>query len=107
LELLINAILRRLTQLSRFWVTDNEDLINDLYAQRPQFIQCETTSHCYFEDWQRFSKKEQTHLPFGGLKGQMSYFGEISQTLPLLIIGEQLHVGAKTTFGLGKYQLIS
>ncbi len=106
LEFWINAILRRLTQLSRFWVTDNQDLLNDLYAQRPRISHCETTSHCYFEDWQRFSKKEQSNLPFGGLKGQVSYYGEISQALPLLILGEQLHLGGKTTFGLGKYQLI-
>ena len=43
---------------------------------------------------------------FDGLKRQVSYFGEIAPALPWLQIGEKLNVGGKTTFGLGKYQLI-
>jgi hypothetical protein len=58
------------------------------------------SAHAYFEDWQRYSKKEQVNLPFGGLKGQVSYCGDIAQALPLLTIGQHLHIGGKTTFGL-------
>jgi hypothetical protein len=63
-------------------------------------------AHVYFEDWQGYSKKEQVNLPFGGLKGQVSYCGDIAQALPLLTISQHLHIGGKTTFGLGAYQLI-
>jgi hypothetical protein len=102
----LNHILRRWRQLSTFWVLEDDTLFNTLYAERPRIGDHEVSAHVYFEDWQRYSKKDKTHLPFGGLKGQVSYCGDIAQALPLLAIGQQLHIGGKTTFGLGAYQLI-
>ncbi|PID41618.1 MAG: hypothetical protein CSB48_13870 [Proteobacteria bacterium] len=100
-----NHILRRLSQLSRFWVIDDDELLDAIFNERPPLREQEMTSHCYYEDWQRFSLKQKAQLPFGGLKGQVSFYGEINHAIPLLKIGEQLHLGGKTTFGLGKYQL--
>lgn len=106
LPLLIKQIARRFSQLTRFWVCDEQQLIDNLYSELPALGDYQQTDHCYYENWQRYSYKQQKQLPFGGLKGQISYFGEISNALPWLQIGEQLHIGGKTTFGLGKYQLI-
>ena len=102
----LNHIMRRLKQLSTYWVLDNEELFNQLYTQRPVLGDYEVTSHLYFEDWQRYSHKEQSALPFGGLQGQVSYFGDIQASVPWLIIGQHIQLGGKTTFGLGAYQLI-
>jgi len=107
LHFLVNNILRRLVQLSRFWVVDDQHLFDDLYTYQPLIPPHQTTNHCYFEDWQRFSKKSGENLPFGGLKGQVSFFGNITHITPILKIGEILHIGGKTTFGLGRYKLIS
>lgn len=107
LAFLVSQILRRLVQLSRFWVIDNQELFDEIYSHQPVIRSHQTTSHCYFEDWQRFSQKSRENLPFGGLKGQVSFFGDIEHITPLLRIGELLHIGGKTTFGLGKYQLIA
>jgi hypothetical protein len=85
---------------------EDRNLFDVITQQSPLLGAFETTNHYCFEDWQRDSFKEQKNLPFGGLKGQISFCAEISKTLPLLIIGEQLHIAGKTTFGLGKYQLI-
>lgn len=102
----LNHILRRWSQLTCFWVLEDQDLFNQLYDERPRIGDYDMISHVYFEDWQRYSKKDKQHLPFGGLKGQVSYCGDIAQALPLLSVGQQLHLGGKTTFGLGAYQLI-
>lgn len=107
LNFFVNQILRRLIQLSRFWVLDDQVLFDSIYDYRPVIRSHQVTNHCYFEDWQRFSQKSQEFLPFGGLKGQVSFCGEINHSIPLLQIGEVLHIGGKTTFGLGKYQLIT
>lgn len=101
-----NAALRRLTQLCSFWLIDNQDLIDAVYNERPTVFICETNRHLYFEDWQRHSIKHDKKLPFGGLKGQISFYGEVNHLIPLLKIGEVLHIGSKTTFGLGKYKVI-
>ncbi len=106
LEFFLRQIQRRLILLSRFWVVDDSLLLEQVNQQLPLLGGFKSTAHCYFEDWQRYSLKEQKNLPFGGLKGQFSFCGEITESLPLLLIGEQLHIGGKTTFGLGKYKLI-
>lgn len=102
-----NAALRRLTQLCSFWLVDNPDLINAVYNERPTVFNCETDRHLHFEDWHRHSIKHNKKLPFGGLKGQISFHGDVNHLIPLLKVGEVLHIGSKTTFGLGKFQLIS
>ncbi len=108
LHFLVNQILRRFVQLSRFWAVDNPELFAMLYKECMRCLPAEADMqcHCYFEDWQRYSLKQQQQLPFGGLKGQVSFYGELHALLPLFKIGELLHIGGKTTFGLGSYQLI-
>jgi hypothetical protein len=103
----LNHILRRWRQLSSFWIVEDEALYTMLYNERPRIGDHEVSAHVYFEDWQRYSNKDKRHLPFGGLKGQVSYCGDIAQALPLLAVGQQLRIGGKTTFGLGAYQIIS
>ncbi|MBL0689566.1 MAG: CRISPR system precrRNA processing endoribonuclease RAMP protein Cas6 [Pseudoalteromonas sp.] len=107
LPLLLKQVARRLAQLCEFWVCDDKELINALYKEQPLLGDHETTAHIYFENWQRYSFKEKSLQPYGGLKGQVSYFGEIAPAIPWLQVGEQLHIGGKSTFGLGKYQLIN
>lgn len=107
LPLLLKQVARRLAQIAKFWVCDDDEIINALYKELPLLGDHKVTSHIYYENWQRYSLKQQSLQPYGGLKGQVSYFGEIRNAIPWLQIGEQLHIGGKTTFGLGQYQLIS
>jgi hypothetical protein len=107
LEDCIRHIHRRWLLLSRFWVMDESSLFDALEAERPRLGDYEMNSHVYYEDWQRFSHKQQAALPFGGLMGQVSYFGDIATAIPWLKLGQHLHIGGKTTFGLGAYQLIA
>ncbi|MFA0465424.1 CRISPR system precrRNA processing endoribonuclease RAMP protein Cas6 [Vibrio breoganii] len=102
-----NAALRRMVQLGQFWVNDNEGLYDALYSEFQVASKCDVSNELYFEDWQRFSLKESKQLPFGGLKGQVSFFGECAHLIPLFKCMEVLHLGSKTTFGLGKIELIS
>jgi hypothetical protein len=106
LPLLLKQVARRLAQIARFWVCDDEELIKALYKELPCLGDHKTTSHLYFESWARYSFKEKTLQPYGGLKGQVSYFGEINAAIPWLQIGEQLNIGGKATFGLGHYHLM-
>lgn len=104
----VNQILRRIIQISRFWIMDKPELFALAYKECERCIPIDNTVHadCYFENWQRYSLKQQKQLPFGGLKGQISFYGDINALLPIFQIGELIHIGGKTTFGLGKYQLI-
>lgn len=56
-------------------------------------------------DWERYSNRQQTPMKLGGFVGRATVEGELDELLPILRIGEHLHVGKGTSFGLGKYEL--
>jgi len=56
-----------------------------------------------WNDWKRFSGRQKSWMKFGGLRGSVTYSGDFSPFIPFLALGEWLHVGGKTSFGLGKY----
>uniref|UniRef100_UPI0040560980 CRISPR system precrRNA processing endoribonuclease RAMP protein Cas6 n=1 Tax=Candidatus Electrothrix sp. TaxID=2170559 RepID=UPI0040560980 len=59
--------------------------------------------------WQelpRFSGRQKQWMKFGGLLGSVTWQGtaeDFRPFLPYLAIGEWMHVGGKSSFGLGKY----
>lgn len=55
-------------------------------------------------DWERYSARK-GRMKLGGLVGRITYEGNLDKFLPLLKIGEYIHVGKAATFGLGKYRI--
>jgi hypothetical protein len=45
-------------------------------------------------------------MKLGGFVGEVEYRGELREFVPLLKLGEQIHLGKGTGFGLGKYVLV-
>ena len=62
-------------------------------------------SNLKWHDWQRYSQRSQSSMPFGGLLGETVYRGELTPFLPWLALGQWIGIGGKTTFGLGLYEL--
>lgn len=60
-----------------------------------------------WDDWSRFSGRQQEWMKFGGLLGSITYQGNLEPFLPYLALGEWTHAGGKTSFGLGKYVIIT
>lgn len=46
-------------------------------------------------------------MKFGGLLGSITYFGNVGIFLPYLALGQWVHVGGKSTFGLGAYRMVA
>lgn len=66
------------------------------------------TRHLHWHDLQRHSGTQNQKLPLGGLLGSATLSGPhaaLQRLLPLLQLGEQLHIGKETVMGLGRYQL--
>lgn len=97
---------RRLLQLTKYWVCDDAEVLESISQQSLGADDCMTTASVYFEDWQRFSLKQQEFIPFGGFKGVIRMQSVSPDLWRWLKIGEQLQLGGKTTFGLGRYRLI-
>jgi prepilin signal peptidase PulO-like enzyme (type II secretory pathway) len=58
-----------------------------------------------WSDWQRYSKRTESAMPFGGLLGDSVYSGEMMPFIPWLALGQWVGIGGKTSFGLGRYEL--
>jgi len=56
-------------------------------------------------DWQRYSNRQERAMPLGGVIGRLVLEGDLRAFWPLLHLGQWLHVGGKTTFGMGRYRL--
>jgi len=62
-------------------------------------------SDLHWHDWERYSARQGTRMALGGFVGQLTLGGPLEPWLPLLRVGEILHVGKGTAFGLGKYRI--
>ena len=105
-RLVLDRLLGRLHTLSSLYhekkVLDREER-NSLLAAA-EAIQIER-AEISWDDWSRYSGRQKEWMRFGGLLGCISYRGDITPFMPYLALGEWVHIGGKTSFGLGKIEL--
>lgn len=58
-------------------------------------------------DWGRYSQRQKREMKLGGLVGTLHLHGPLQPFAQLLHLGQWLHVGKNTSFGLGGYHLIA
>ena len=98
---LIKAIRRRLKALS---VYHNEKLAKDIEIdfEAAEKIVVKKISLEPFQ-WKRYSNRQQQKIDFSGFIGEMELDGNLTPFMPLLRMGEIVHVGRGTVYGMGKY----
>lgn len=97
------ALVRRYYLLAEFYA-DNylAPDFSDL-ALQAEAVSCKAQLQWF--DWQRYSSRQKQKMVFGGVIGELELSGDLTVFLPLLISGQWLHVGNKTSFGMGRYQI--
>jgi hypothetical protein len=103
-HVLVKVLLGRISSLSYFHCghkleADFRGLIDR--AAEVRIAQCQTE----WQDWSRFSTRQEQRVEMGGLVGRVTYAGDLCDYLPLLTLGELVHVGKGTVFGNGQYQI--
>jgi len=103
-HVLVKALLGRVSSLAYFhcgqrWETDFRGLIDRAQAVRL------ADAHTGWVDWERYSGRQEQRVKMGGLVGQATYEGDLHDYLPLLALGELVHVGKGTVFGNGQYRI--
>ena len=58
-----------------------------------------------WQDWTRRSARQQQTMKLGGVVGTWRLHGDLTPFLPALHLGQWLHIGKETVFGLGRYVL--
>ncbi|MDP2604166.1 MAG: CRISPR system precrRNA processing endoribonuclease RAMP protein Cas6 [Deltaproteobacteria bacterium] len=103
-HVVIRNLLRRLSNLAYFHC--GEELKLDFKGLIEAAKQVETKDgQVQWRDWERYSARQDVKMKMGGFVGGVEYSGEISGFIPLLKLGEKVHVGKATGFGLGRYAL--
>ena len=80
--------------LDRRWKEEVEPLLDGVQV-------AERDLHWY--EWERYSGRQETRMKMGGIVGTVAFQGEIAPLWPLIRMGEVLHVGKASSFGLGQY----
>jgi len=104
-EILLKNILRRLSWLAEIhcdnkWELDYKALLGKA-REKVKVIH----SGLQWQDWERYSQRQQTRIKMGGFVNKMTFAGELAEFLPFIKLGEYLHVGKGTVYGLGKYRI--
>lgn len=98
-----NSLTQRISLLSTFY---GQGLPPELQAL--QIKACHITTvedETFWYDWPRYSTRQRELMKFGGLRGKITFEGDLTPYTPWLKIGELVHVGQTTTFGLGGYAI--
>ena len=98
-------LLRRISLLSYFHCgqTLNDHGFKEL-IDRAKGIR--TTIHTlYWNDWERWSARQRTRMKLGGFIGDVTYEGDLRPFWPYIKLGEYVHVGKGSSFGLGRYEV--
>jgi hypothetical protein len=101
-HVLVRAMLRRVSALLTAYDKGEPDLDYAGLVQRAQAVQTEAST-LVWEDLRRYSHRQDTAMLMGGLKGTITYTGNLAEYLPLIEFCARVNVGKQTTFGLGRF----
>lgn len=103
-DMLMRNLLRRIHLLSAFYCQgpDRVDFL-DLIALAGNIKTSAADLH--WENLQRYSYRQEKEIAMGGIAGEITYRGDFQPFMPYLRVGEHLHVGKGTAFGLGKIHI--
>ena len=101
---LISSLLRRVSTLSYFHCGKRIEIDFKGLIERAKLVEV-IESELKWLDWERYSTRQNARMKMGGLVGRIGFRGKLGEFMPLLYLGEALHVGKGTSFGLGKYEL--
>lgn len=103
-ETFFTQLLRRLS-----WVSEVHfgQKINVNYPEfKYQASQLRNQADLRWYDWARYSNRQQRKMHLGGVLGTWTFHDVFPEFVQLLYLGQWLHAGKNTTFGLGKYRII-
>ena len=103
-DLLIRAALRRISTLENAHGQGEPTLDYSGLVKRAAGILVKRNDSQWHE-LTRYSNRQKTAMLLGGLQGDITYEGDLTEFLPLLQYCQKVHLGKQTTFGLGRMEV--
>lgn len=119
-HVVIRALLRRVSSLSYFYGGQRWEIDYRGWIARAEGVQI-SQADVRWVDWERFSTRQGREMNLGGVVGQVTYgeparsetglsleageLGRLGAFLPLLRLGELVHVGKAAVFGNGRFEV--
>lgn len=103
-HVLVRNLLRRLSALAIYHCdfgleVDHKDLIRKAEAIAT------SREDLKWVDWERYSSRQNSRMTLGGFLGVVTFEGDLEPFTHFLRLGEIVHLGKGTAFGLGKYTI--
>jgi hypothetical protein len=102
---LILAAARRASLLAEFHGADSTPPAIDWKALATEADALDDARRLEWRDWTRYSSRQQQTMTLGGVVGDWTLKGNFAHAWPWLYLGQWLHIGKETVFGLGGYWL--
>lgn len=99
------AVARRITEVSSLHMQKEIAIDYRRARELATAVRC-TSRELNWIPLLRWSNRQQRKMPLSGVGGSITLQGDIAPFWLMLRVGEVLHVGGKTSFGLGCYRLI-
>ncbi|MCL0035020.1 CRISPR system precrRNA processing endoribonuclease RAMP protein Cas6, partial [Dehalococcoidia bacterium] len=99
---LIKNLLRRISLLSEMHCNSRLDLDYAELIEKAKNVRI-INSNLRWYDWERYSSRQKAKMKLGGFVGNITFEGDLAEFMPFIKLGEYLHIGKGTSFGLGEY----
>jgi len=103
-HVMLRNLLRRISMLMLFHCETKLEIDDDKLIKEAKMVDV-LDWNLQWNDWVRYSTRQNTRMKLGGFIGNVTYTGDFEKFMPFVTLGEQIHLGKNTTFGLGKYKI--
>lgn len=97
----IQNLLGRISMLSYFHCGTKLELDFKGILERARTVKVEN-SQLGWNSWNRYSSRQKRYMKWDGVLGGLDFVGQLNEFLPYILLGEYVHIGKGTAFGLGR-----
>jgi len=102
--ILLRNLIRRVSLLAQFQL--GAAIAFDVHHYNALADQVKDERRLSWQDWSRYSTRQQQKMDLGGVQGHWLLREVPVELLPFVYLGQWVHVGKETSFGLGGYQIV-
>jgi hypothetical protein len=104
-EIFMVTLLGRLESIARVHCDEKWDFDKIGLIKRSNDIRT-IHNNLKWKELKRRSNRQNIEMEKGGLLGDITFEGELAEFMPFIKLGEFLHIGGGTAYGLGKYEIM-